>query len=231
MNSSDVTNDYLNTGGVVHKPIAHDSAARHATGEAVYVDDIREPAGLLHVGFGTSSCAHGIIQQMDLSRVEALSGVISVITAQDVPGQNDISPMHTLDEEILCSGEIHFHGQALFAVAADSRDIARRAVHLADIEVEELPAILDFDEAMAQKAWVAEPHEMKRGDPANAIEQSAHRLQGELCLGGQDHFYLEGQASMAVPQEDGDMLIYSSTQHPSELQHLVAQARAGPTML
>ncbi len=228
MSSSDVTNDYLNTGGVVHKPIAHDSAARHATGEAVYVDDIREPAGLLHVCFGTSSCAHGIIQQMDLSRVEALSGVVSVITAQDLPGRNDISPMHTLDEEILCSGEIHFHGQAIFAVAADSRDIARRAVHLADIEVEELPAILDFDEAMAQKAWVAEPHEMNRGDPTYAIEQSAHRLQGELCLGGQDHFYLEGQASMAVPQEDGDMLIYSSTQHPTELQHLVAQALGRP---
>ncbi len=234
MSSNDVTNDdfmhneAVKRGSVVHKPIAHDSAVRHVTGEAVYVDDIREPAGLLHVCFGTSSCAHGMIQQMDLSRVEALSGVVSVITAQDLPGQNDISPMHTLDEEILSSGEIHFHGQALFAVAADSRDTARRAVRLAEIEVQELPAILDFEEAMAQKAWVAEPHEMKRGDPAQVIEQSAHRLQGELHLGGQDHFYLEGQASMAVPQEDGDMLIYSSTQHPSELQHLVAQALGRP---
>jgi len=219
-----MNNEAVKRDGVVYKPIAHDSAARHVTGEAVYVDDIREPAGLLHVCFGVSSCAHGRILQMDLSRVEAFPGVVSVITAQDLPGQNDISPMHTMDEEILCSGEIHFHGQVLFAVAADSHDIARRAVHLAEIEVEELPAVLDFEAAMAQKSWVAESHEMKRGDPARAIERSAHRLQGELHLGGQDHFYLEGQASMAVPQEDGDMLIYSSTQHPSELQHLVAQA-------
>ena len=230
MSSNDVTNgdlmsnEAVKRGGVVHKSIVHDSAARHVTGEAVYVDDIREPAGLLHVCFGVSSCAHGRIHQMDLSRVKAFPGVVSVITAQDLPGQNDISPMHTLDEEILCSGEIHFHGQALFAVAADSRDIARRAVHLAEIDVEELPAILDFEEAMAQESWVAEPHEMKRGDPARAIEQSVHRLRGELQLGAQDHFYLEGQASLAVPQEDGDMLIYSSTQHPSELQHLLAQA-------
>ena len=234
MNSNDATDgdlmngDLTNRGGVVHKSIAHDSATRHVTGEAVYVDDIREPAGLLHVCFGVSSCAHGRIHQMDLSRVGAFPGVVSVITAQELPGLNDVSPMHTLDEEILCSGEIHFLGQVLFAVAADSRDIARRAVRLADIDVEELPAILDVEEAMAQKSWVAEPHEMKRGDPARAIEQSAHRLRGELNLGGQDHFYLEGQASMAVPQEDGDMLIYSSTQHPSELQHLAAQALGRP---
>jgi len=216
--------EVMQRGGVVHKAIAHDSAILHVTGEAVYVDDIREPAGLLHVCCGVSSCAHGRIQQMDLSRVAAFPGVVSVITAQDLPGKNDISPMHTHDEEILCSGEIHFHGQVLFAVAADSREIARRAVRLAEIEVEELPAVLDYDEAMKHKSWVAEPHEMRRGDPAQAIEQSAHRLQGELRLGGQDHFYLEGQASMAVPLEDDDMLIYSSTQHPSELQHLVAQA-------
>ena len=147
---------------------------------------------------------------MDLSRVEACPGVIAMITAQDVPGQNDISPMHTLDEEILCSGEIHFHGQPLFAVAAESRETARRAARLADIDVAELPAILDLDEAIAQQSWVAEPHEMKRGDPLAEIEQSTHRLRGELHLGGQDHFYLEGQAALAVPQEDGDMLIYSS---------------------
>ncbi len=219
MNSSD-----LKTAHVVHKSIAHDSAVKHVTGEAVYVDDILEPSGLLHVGFGVSSCAHGRISRMDLSPVEVFPGVVSVISARDLPAGNDISPMQTLDEEILCSGEIHFHGQVLFAVAAESRDIARRAVLLAEIDVEELPAILDFEEAIKQKSWVAEPHEMKRGNPDRAIRQSAHRLKGELHLGGQDHFYLEGQASMAVPQEDGDMLIYSSTQHPSELQHLVAQA-------
>jgi len=209
---------------VVHSSVAHDSAIGHVTGEAVYVDDILEPAGLLHVYFGASSCARGKVRRMDLSRIEAFAGVVAVITSKDVPGKNDISPMHTLDEEILCSGEIHFHGQPLFAVAAESREIARRAVKLAEIDFEEMPSILGIDEAMEQQSWVAEPHEMKRGDPHEAIANSAHHLSGELRTGSQDHFYLEGQAAMAIPQEKGDMLIYSSTQHPSELQHLVAQA-------
>ena len=212
------------TSGIVHSPVAHDSAVKHVTGQAIFVDDIPEPAGLLHVYFGRSTCAHGKILRMDLSKVDSHPGVISVLTAADIPGANDISPMHTLDEEILCSGEIHFNGQPLFAVAAENRDSARRAAQLAEIEVEELPAILSIEDAVAQQAWVAEPHEMKRGDPKAALDTSAHRLQGELNTGGQDHFYLEGQAALAIPQEDGDMLIISSSQHPSELQHLAAQA-------
>ena len=209
---------------VVHSSVAHDSAVGHVTGEAVYVDDILEPAGLLHVYFGTSSCARGRVRRMDLSQVEGCPGVVAVITSENVPGKNDISPMHTQDEEILCSGEVHFHGQPLFAVAAENREIARRAVRLAEIDIEELPPVLGIDEAMEQQSWVAPPHEMKRGNPHEAIANSSHHLSGELRTGSQDHFYLEGQAAMAVPQEEGDMLIYSSTQHPSELQHLVAQA-------
>jgi xanthine dehydrogenase large subunit len=209
---------------VIHSSVVHDSAIGHVTGEAVYIDDILEPAGLLHVYFGASSCARGSIRHMDLSRVAAYPGVVAVLTSKDIPGSNDFSPMHTLDEEVLCSGEVHFHGQPLFAVAAESREIARRAVRLAEIDIEEMPAILGIDEAMDQRSWVAEPHEMKRGDPREAIDNATHRLSGELRTGSQDHFYLEGQAAMAVPQEKGDMLIYSSSQHPSELQHLVAQA-------
>jgi xanthine dehydrogenase large subunit len=212
----------------VHNPIAHDSAVKHVTGEAVYVDDILEPSGLLHVYVGTSSCAHGRITAMDLSRVESFPGVAAVITARDIPGLNDVSPMHTLDEEILCSGEIQFHGQVLFAVAADDRDTARRAARLAVVEVDALPAILDIETALEHASWVDDPHEMKRGDARAAITASAHRLSGELETGGQDHFYLEGQASMAIPLEDGDLLIQSSSQHPSELQHLTAQALDRP---
>jgi xanthine dehydrogenase large subunit len=215
-------------GGTVHTAVAHDSAVKHVTGQAIYIDDIPEPAGLLHVYFGRSTCAHGKILGMDLSRVASHPGVVTVLTAADIPGVNDISPMHTLDEEILCSGEIHFNGQPLFAVAAESRDAARRAARLAQIEVEELPAILSIEDALAQKAWVAPPHEMKRGEPQAGLAASPLRLQGELHTGGADHFYLEGQAAMAIPQEDGDMLILSSTQHPSELQHLAAQALGRP---
>ena len=214
--------------GVVHSPLAHDSAVNHVTGKAVYVDDIREPSGLLQVYVGTSNCAHGRITYMDLSQVEAFPGVVAVITARDIHGLNDVSPMHTLDEEILCSGEIQFHGQVLFAVAAEDREAARRAARLAVIEVEELPAILEIEEAVEQQTWVDAPHEMNRGDAAAAITAAEHRLRGELKTGGQDHFYLEGQASMAVPMEDGDLLIHSSCQHPSELQHLTAQALGRP---
>jgi len=213
---------------VVRSPLAHDSAVKHVTGQAVYVDDIPEPAGLLHVYFGRSHCAHGRVRSMDLTRVQGHPGVVTVVTANDIPGVNDISPMHTGDEELLCSGEIHFHGQPLFAVAAESRDAARRACLLADLDIEELPAILDIEDAMQAKAFVAEPHVMRRGEPDTALAASLHRLKGELHTGGQDHFYLEGQASMAIPQEDGDMLIVSSSQHPSELQHLIAQMLGKP---
>lgn len=208
----------------VHQALPHDSAIKHVTGQAVYIDDIREPVGLLHVYVGTSPVAHGRIRQLDLSQVRQQPGVVAVLTAADIPGLNDVSPMHTLDEEILASEIVHFQGQVLFAVAAEDRDSARRAARVAGIDIEELPAILDIETALAQQAFVLAPHEMKRGDAAAALAGSVHRLQGELRTGGQDHFYLEGQAAMSIPQEDGDMLIYSSTQHPSELQHLAAQA-------
>ncbi|MEE4218980.1 MAG: xanthine dehydrogenase molybdopterin binding subunit [Xanthomonadales bacterium] len=208
----------------VHSAIAHDSAVKHVTGKAIYVDDIREPAGLLHVYFGTSEVAHGRIRSMDLSQVQAAPGVFAVLTAEDIPGFNDLSPMHTRDEEILCSSEIQCHGQVLFAVAAEDRESARRAARLAVVDVEELPAILDIETALEQQSWVAEPREMGRGDAPAAIAAATHRLSGEIRTGGQEHFYLEGHAALAIPLEDGDMLIHASSQNPAEVQHLTAQA-------
>ena len=212
----------------VHSSLAHDSAIKHVTGQAIYVDDIFEPAGLLHAYIGTSKTAHGRLKSLNLDAVRALEGVEAVITADDVPGLNDCSPMHTLDEPIFAHDEIEFCGQVLFAVAARDRDTARRAARLAKAEIEELPAILEIEQAMRAESWVAPPHEMNRGDAAGALGASPRRLQGEIRTGAQDHFYLEGQASMAVPGEDGDMMVHSSTQHPSELQHLVAQALSRP---
>ncbi len=212
----------------VHQALPHDSAIKHVTGRAHYVDDLPEPAGLLHVYMGTSRAAHGRVRQLDLEKVRQYPGVYAVLTATDIPAVNDISPMHTLDEELLASEFVHFCGQVLFAVAATDRNSARRAARLARVDIEELPAILDIESALAQKAWVSEPHEMQRGDARAAIAAASHRLQGELRTGGQDHFYLEGQAAMSIPQEDGDLLIYSSTQHPSELQHLAAQMLGRP---
>ncbi len=212
----------------VHAPIAHDSAIKHVTGRAVYVDDIIEPAGLLHLYFGTSKVAHGRIVALKLDEVRSAPGVVAVLTAADIPGSNDISPKHIGDEEILASEYVHFHGQVLFVVAAESRDAARRAAQRARVEIEELPAVLDIETALRQQAWVDPPHEMKRGDPDHAIGNATHRLQGEIRTGAQDHFYLEGQAALSIPQEDGDMLVYSSSQHPSELQHLAALALGRP---
>jgi len=217
------------TRGVVHVPTAHDSAVKHVTGAAVYIDDILEPRGLLHAYVGTSTVACGRLQSIDLEAVRAMDGVEAVITAADVPGVNDCSPNHTMDEPIIAHGEIEFCGQVLFAVAAQDRDTARRAAKLARVEIEPLPANLEIEDAMREKSWVIDPHEMRRGDVEKSLATAPRRLEGEIRMGGQDHFYLEGQASMAVPGEDGDMLIYSSTQHPSEMQQLAAQALARPS--
>ena len=155
-------------------------------------------------------------------------GVVRTLTAADIPGDNEISPMHKFDEPVLADNLVQFAGQPLFAVLAESRAIARRAAQLARIEYEELPAILDIETALAKKSFVLEPHSMQRGDPQTAIQAAPHRLKGEVFTGGQDHFYLEGQVSMAVPKEDGDMLVLTSSQHPTEVQHLVARSLGKP---
>ena len=212
----------------VHAAISHDSAGKHVAGTAVYVDDIPEPSDLLHCYFGTSCIAHARVRSMDLSAVNQYPGVVRTMTAADISGVNEISPMHKFDEPVLAENLVQFVGQPLFAVVAVSRAIARQAALLARIEYEELPAILDIETALAKKSFVLEPHILQRGEPQTAIAAAPHRLQGEVFTGGQDHFYLEGQVSMAIPNEDGDMLILTSSQHPSEVQHLVARCLGKP---
>jgi xanthine dehydrogenase large subunit len=212
----------------VFSAISHDSARKHVAGSALYVDDIPEPSDLLHCYFGTSEHAHARILSMDLSAVRQYPGVIRTLTAADIPGDNEISPMHKFDEPVLASELVQFAGQPVFAVLAESRAIARRAAQLARITYEELPAILDIETALAEKSYVLAPHSLLRGAPREAIAAAPHRLQGEIFTGGQDHFYLEGQVSMAVPNEDGDMLILTSSQHPAEVQHLVARSLGKP---
>lgn len=206
----------------VHRPTKHDSAHKHVAGSAPYVDDIIQPENLLHAYVGFSPVAHGNIIELDLEQVRSFAGVRAVITAADIPGRNDISPVGAADEGVFAEQQVHFLGQPLFAVAAESRDVARRAVRQAKIRFQELPAILDIDAALAAESWVLPPHTMQRGEPSKAIEQAEHRIQGELRIGGQDHFYLEGQVSMAIPAEDEDLLICTSSQHPSEVQETVA---------
>ncbi|MBS3649792.1 xanthine dehydrogenase molybdopterin binding subunit [Pseudaminobacter sp. 19-2017] len=208
----------------------HDSAHKHVTGEAIYIDDIPEPAGTLHGAMGLSTVAHGAIRSIDLSAVKTAPGVVAVLTAEDIPGENDISPTGRHDEPILASGKVEFFGQAIFCVIAETREAARRACRLARIVYDEQPAILDvWDLDPAKDRLVTPPLELKRGDAAGTIAAAPHRLKGRMRVGGQDHFYLEGHISVAVPGEDGDVTVHCSTQHPSEVQHMVAHALGQPS--
>ncbi|MYZ49758.1 xanthine dehydrogenase molybdopterin binding subunit [Propylenella binzhouense] len=208
--------------GGVARPVAHDSAARHVTGAAVYVDDIPELPGTLHLHVATSSRAHARVAAIDLAPVRAAPGVVAVLSAGDIPGENDCSPVFH-DDPVFAEGEVQYAGQSLFAVAAVTREAARAAAALARIEYEDLPALLTVDDALAADADLLPPHEMRLGDPEAAIAAAPRRLAGTIRVGGQDHFYLEGQIAYAVPGEGEDVLVHSSTQHPSEVQHTVAK--------
>ncbi|HUT51659.1 MAG TPA: xanthine dehydrogenase molybdopterin binding subunit [Alphaproteobacteria bacterium] len=211
----------LKTG--VHQSLAHDSAGKHVSGGALYTDDLPEPPGLLYAAFGMSTRAHARITAVDLAPVRKAPGVVAVMTAADVPGDNNCAPvMH--DDPIFADGLVEYVGQSIFAVAAETVEQARRAARLAVIEYEDLPAILTTEAAMAAKSFVLPAHMMKRGEPRKAISKAKHRLKGRIKVGGQDQFYLEGHIAMAVPGEDRDVTVFSSTQNPSEVQHLVAEA-------
>lgn len=206
----------------VPSPQRHDSAHKHVTGRAVFIDDMAVPVGLLHVYFGISAHAHARITRLDLDPVRAADGVVLVVAAADIPGVNDISPTHRHDEPVFAEGLVEYHGQPLFAVAAESRDQARRAALLAVVDYEPLAPVLSVDEALEGGVMVTEPLTLNRGDAAAALEAAPRRLQGQMTIGGQDHFYLEGQIAMALPGEDGAVTVISSTQHPSEVQQMVA---------
>jgi xanthine dehydrogenase large subunit len=212
----------------LRRPLQHDSARKHVSGEALYIDDLPEPAGLLHVYLGLSERAHARILRMDLDPVRAAPGVALVLTGGDVPAHNEISPVGKGDEPLLATDLVEYVGQPLFAVAANTRLAAREAARLAVVTYEDLPAVLDVDAALPGGRLVTEPLVLRRGDAASTIAAAPHRLSGRMRVGGQDHFYLEGQVALAEPGEDGDVRVHSSTQHPSETQHLIAHVLGLP---
>ena len=207
----------------VGKALPHDSAHLHVNGRAAYTDDLPEPRDLLHVAVGMSSEAHARIGAIDLAAVQGVAGVVDVCLAADIPGENNCGPI-IADEPIFATDIVEFAGQAMFAVAAETVDQARKAAKLAKVRYENLEAILDPLVAVEKGSFVLPTETLVRGEPGEALEKAPHRLQRRLDLGGQDQFYLEGHIAMAVPQEDGGLLVYSSTQHPDEVQHLVADA-------
>ncbi|SDD37488.1 xanthine dehydrogenase molybdopterin binding subunit [Kordiimonas lacus] len=214
--------------GAVHKELRHDSAHKHVSGEAIYIDDLPEPKDLLHLYVAMSEKAHARIMAMDLDKVRAAKGVVCVLTAQDIPGHNDVSPFAG-DDPLFAEGLVEYIGQPIFAVAATSVELARAAAKLADVTYEELPAYTTIDEALEAESAIEPMQTMGQGDAASALASAPKRLQGSFRIGGQDHFYLEGQIAFATPLEDGDVHVYSSTQHPSEVQHLVAHVLGRPT--
>jgi xanthine dehydrogenase large subunit len=203
------------------KSLPHDSAKLHVSGAAAYTDDIAEPRDLLHIAIGMSSKAHAKVTKLDLATVLSANGVADVFVAADIPGENLCGPI-VADERIFSDDVVEYAGQAIFAVAAETVDEARKAARLATIEYKELEPILDPLDAIAKKSFVLPSETLHCGDAIAALEAAPHRLQRRLDLGGQDQFYLEGHIAMAVPGEDGTITVYSSTQHPDEVQHLVA---------
>ncbi len=203
--------------------LPHESAALHVSGEALFVDDRRALEGELHLAVGGSPVAHGRLRAVDLSAVRAAPGVRAVLTAEDIPGRNDCGPI-VEDDPILAAEALRFVGQPVFAVVADSQRLARQAARLAKFDIVELPAILDARSAHERGEFVLPPQVIRRGDTESVLRNAARRYSGRLWVGGQEHFYLEGQITVAAPGEDGQMEVWCSTQHPSEMQRLIAAA-------
>lgn len=212
----------------IHQPAIHDSAAKHVTGQARYVDDLPTPSNLLHIYVSGASIACGSFR-LDLSAVRNHPGAVHVIEAADLQGRNDISPVGMNDDPLMALNRIEFWGQPLFAVASNSIQKARAAAALAEVEYDEQRPQLSIDQAWQNADFVWPVGRMRCGESSKALEQAQNRIRGRLFMGGQDHFYLEGQVSLAIPGEDGDMTVYCSTQHPSEVQHMVAHVLGLPS--
>jgi len=207
--------------GRVCKSRVHESAERHVSGAAEYIDDKTPHTGMLHLCPVLSACAHGRITHIDTAACLQVPGVVRVLSWQDVPGELDIGPLAPGDP-LFAKQTVEYHGQVVLMIAAETPDAARAGALAAKITIDPLEAVLDVEQALAQQYFVEQPHVQQRGDADAALAAAPHRLQGQFHIGGQEHFYLEGQVAMALPGEEGAMQIWSSTQHPTEVQKLVS---------
>ncbi|WP_224042979.1 xanthine dehydrogenase molybdopterin binding subunit [Paraburkholderia unamae] len=212
-------------------PLPHESAEAHVSGEARYTDDIPELHGTVHAALGLARHAHARIVALDLERVRSSPGVLAVLSAADIPGANDCGPV-IHDDPVLATDVVQYLGQPVFAVVATTHELARRAAALAASEdvvrYEPLEPVLTIDEARKRQHYVLPPLRLVRGAPNERIASAPHRLAGTFAVGGQEQFYLEGQVAYALPQEQTGMLVYSSTQHPSEMQQVIAHLLGWP---
>ena len=211
----------------IGRAVKHESALLQVTGRARFLDDQPTAANCLHAYPVMASICCGEITSLNSARAQAAEGVIAIFSAANIPGTNDIGGVFPGDI-LLAEKEIAYHGQPILLVVAESYEQARQAARLVEVEYAEHEAQLDIHQAIAEQDWVRPPFQLSRGDIAAGFAAAPHRLTGELNLGGQEHFYLEGQIAMTEPTEDGGIFVRSSTQHPSEVQHLVAHVLHKP---
>ncbi len=204
------------------KNIEHESAVKHVTGKAIYTDDISEPKNLLHAVIGYSNCSKGVIKKIDYKDVLSSEGVVDIITEKNIEGINDVGPIFKGDK-IFTSKNIEYYGQPIFAVIAKTNNLAKKAALKVKIDLKISKPIVSIEEALMKKSFVLKPKHLTRGNIKDGFKKSDNILTGKLYSGGQDHFYLEGQIAMTIPQEDNNFLVYSSTQHPSETQQIIGK--------
>jgi len=199
----------------------HESGIKHVSGRAFYTDDLPESPGTLFGAIGWSKKAHAIIKKMNLEEVIKSEGVTAVVTSSDITGRNDVGPVY--DGDPIFPKKAEYYGQPLFAVAAKTTEQARKAVLKAKITYKTLKPVITIKEALKKKSYVLKEKIIKKGDATKAIENSVNRLNGSFTTGSQEHFALEGQTAFVIPQEDNDYKVFSSTQHPSETQQVIAK--------
>ena len=211
----------MNSNSFVMESRPHESGTKHVSGYANYIDDIIEPEGTLYGAIGYSKKAYAIIKKLDLREVWKSEGVVSVVTSADIPGRNDVGAVH--DGDPIFPKKAEYFGQPLFAVAATSTELARKAVLKAKIFYKTLKPVIDIKEALRKKLFVLKGRKIKRGNPSKKINKAKNFLKDSFILGSQEHFSLEGQIAFVIPKEDNDFKIYSSTQHPGETQQIIAK--------
>jgi len=211
----------MNKEKFINEQRPHESSIKHVSGQAYYTDDILEPPGTLYGAIGWSKRAHAIIKKMNLEEVIKSEGVISVVTSKDIPGRNDVGPVY--DGDPIFPKKAEYFGQPLFAVAATSTELARKAVLKAKISYKSLKIINNIQDSLKKKSFVLKENKIKKGEPIKKINEAPYKLKGNFTTGSQEHFALEGHVAFTIPGEDNDYKVYSSTQHPSETQQIIAK--------
>ncbi len=199
----------------------HESAIKHVTGKAYYTEDIPEPPGTLYGAIGWSKKAHAVIKKINFDEVIKSEGVVAVITADDIPGRNDVGTVYNGDP--IFTHKPEYYGAPLFACCATTVELARKAVLKAKISYKTLKPIITIKDALKKKSFVLKEKVIKKGEALKAIENSVHRLKGNFTTGSQEHFAIESQCVFVIPQEDNDFKVFSKTQHPSETQQILAK--------